>query len=459
MGARPLVEHEDTPQTALPAVGRTDTKTALAPSRHAFFTASTSSDATPPILFMTSKHKFIRHGTVIANGTMSKASCLHIADYAASFPGTFIDGLAHLGKQLEREDWGLILWLPAPRPWHDLLTGDGAEVVCVPLPSLLRPVALWKYFWRLKKTVREENVKVIHCHFNLKYLLPVKWFTGRDVQVIWHWHNMPDTKVGESRNVLKLLFRDLFYRAIDPLIDQHVAISKEIDAWLSSVSGKVSLVPNGVHLTRFDPASLNDRGSVRSRLGIRGDAALICNVANFRPQKDHVTLLKAAREVLKQKPNTYFVLVGDGPTRKQVETLARELGIAGKVIFTGTVQNVEEVVGASDVFVLSSLYEGFGLVILEAMGLEKPVVVTNVGGCPDIVKPGTGFLIDVRDFHGMAQKIMWLLDHPEKAKLMGREGRSIAENRFSLDCWSQNILALYHMESRQFDESVAEQSK
>lgn len=373
----------------------------------------------------------------------TRISCLHIADYSPAFPGTFIDSLIYLGKELEKGRYRLILILPSFQKWHDLLTKNNIDVLCVPVPSLARPWEVLKYLFRLRRIVIKENVKIIHCHHNLKYLSFAKLFVGRGVKVIWHWRNVPNTIIFPRSNFIKTLFRDFFYKAVSTMIDRHIAISSELYDWLSSISKKVSFIPNGVSLERFDLGILKRDDPLLGRLGIPKDAVVVGSVANFRPVKDHSTLLKAAGEVIKQRPAVYFVLAGDGPTRAQAEEFSQRLGISGHVVFTGVINDPESLVYSCDVIVLSTFSEAFPSVLLEAMALERPVVATDVGGCRDIVAPGTGFLVGVKEHMNMANKILWLLDNPQKAKEMGREGRKIVETKFSMAIWSKRVIDLY----------------
>lgn len=143
----------------------------------------------------------------------------------------------------------------------------------------------------------------MHCHFSRDYLLFIilyKYIFNRRIKIIWHWHNLPATIVGENKNYLKRIFRDHFYKIISKLIDKHIAISSDIYSWLSSFCKNVTYIPNGISLRKFDISSFEKASDIKNEFGIPKDCSVICTVANFRPQKDYNTLLKAAKEVIVQ---------------------------------------------------------------------------------------------------------------------------------------------------------------
>jgi len=215
--------------------------------------------------------------------------------------------------------------------------------------------------------------------------------------------------------------------------------------WLTHISKKVSFVPNGISLERFTKDNLATAALEQTRrlYGITENSFVVCSVANFRPEKDHVTLLKAAKEVLQHIKESVFILVGDGPTRTQIETLAQSLEILQHVIFTGLRTDVENIASISHAFVLSTHHEGFGYVLCEAMALEKPIIATRVGGCVDVVKEETGFLVSPCDYREMAERIIWLHHNPERAVEMGKRGRKRVERNYDLDVWTVRIRELY----------------
>jgi glycosyltransferase involved in cell wall biosynthesis len=137
-----------------------------------------------------------------------------------------------------------------------------------------------------------------------------------------------------------------------------------------------------------------------------------------------------AARVARLRPRTRFVVTGDGELAAEARELARSLGV--EVLFTGFRQDAARVASAFDVFVVSSLYEGVGRSVTEAMASGRPVVATAVDGVVDVVSHGaTGLLAAPRDPAGLAGHVVWLLDHPDEAALMGKQARDLVRTLFA----------------------------
>jgi len=192
---------------------------------------------------------------------------------------------------------------------------------------------------------------------------------------------------------------------------------------------KLIVIHNGMEPTLYINA---DGSKVRSELGLKEDEILITMVARFVPQKDHNTLLQA----LSLLPGGEFkaALVGGGERETFFRKKAGELGLRDKVIFLGERRDVPQILAASDIFVLSSNWEGLPRSIIEAMMAGLPVVATRVGGVPELVEDGvTGFLVPPRDPDALAAALQKLLNDPELRRRMGEAGREKALKEFTLD--------------------------
>ena len=195
---------------------------------------------------------------------------------------------------------------------------------------------------------------------------------------------------------------------------------------------KIRIIYNGVDLAKFRTGT--DRG-VLAEFGFAEDDPVVGIVARLRPEKDHVTLLRAARTVVDELPRARFLLIGDGPTRPQLEALCTELQITPNVHFTGSRDDVARLLQAIDVFVLSSVtVECFPIALLEAMACARPAVCTAVGGIPEMINDGeTGYLVPPKDPQQLADRLVRLLRDPQTARRMGRAARDSVEAEFTLD--------------------------
>jgi glycosyltransferase involved in cell wall biosynthesis len=201
-------------------------------------------------------------------------------------------------------------------------------------------------------------------------------------------------------------------------------------------------------LTGDHPAT---RARIRSELGIGPETPVFGMVARVAQQKDFETLISATGQVLAVRPEARLLLVGENQEPEDSLFYYRKLcrmieaeGLTGKVTWTGFRRDVPALMQAMDVVVLSTRSEGFGLTILEAMSLGRPVVATRVGGIPEIIADGeNGLLHEVRDARGLAQQILRVLDDQNLAAALSRRGRESALSRFSKEQTLQAIRQMY----------------
>ncbi|MGO9098764.1 MAG: glycosyltransferase [Mycobacterium sp.] len=195
---------------------------------------------------------------------------------------------------------------------------------------------------------------------------------------------------------------------------------------------KIRVIYNGVDLAQFRTST--DRG-VLAEFGFAENDPVVGIVAVLRPEKDHVSLLRAARTVVDELTNARFLIIGDGPTRPQLEALCTELGITANVHFAGSRDDVARLLPAIDVFALTSTSECFPISVLEAMACARPAVCSAVGGIPEVIKDGeTGYLVPPKNPLQLAARLVRLLRDPQTARRMGSAARARVEAEFDLDC-------------------------
>jgi glycosyltransferase involved in cell wall biosynthesis len=153
------------------------------------------------------------------------------------------------------------------------------------------------------------------------------------------------------------------------------------------------------------------------------------------PKKGLRILLEAIAQLERggSQASCQLVIVGEGPAEQDLRSLCQSLGIASRVVFVGVRRDIPRLLPLFDVFVLPSLYEGFGIAILEAMAAARPVVATTVGGIPEFVRQGeTGILVEPGDAASLAEAISSLLQHPEQAQEMGLKGQKVVRDHFGI---------------------------
>lgn len=200
---------------------------------------------------------------------------------------------------------------------------------------------------------------------------------------------------------------------------------------------KLVVIHNGIDVSAFRALS-PDSSSAKPIVGM---------VANFRHQKDHATFLDAGALILARRPEVQLMLVGSGPLESDMRRYAAARGIDDRVYFAGqaTGAAMRDVIYSLTISVLSSKNnEGLPNVVLESMAARKPVVATDVGGVHEAVSDGeTGFLVPPRDPRALAEKVLWLIDHPEGARQMGLRGRQRVEQHFTLTRMEREWSNLY----------------
>jgi glycosyltransferase involved in cell wall biosynthesis len=208
---------------------------------------------------------------------------------------------------------------------------------------------------------------------------------------------------------------------------------------------KLVTIYNGIDPLRVAPRPDLSSEKMLGDLGLPHKPArrFVTIVANIQhPVKDHPMFLRAARKVRDAVPDAAFVIAGQGQLKQSLQTYAAELRLTEDVFFIGRCDRVGDLLGLSEIGVLSSKAEGFSNSILEYMAAGLPVVATDVGGAREVVCEGeTGHLVASGDDVAMGEKIISLLQEPERARSMGERGRQVVTERFS---WETRVSVLRH---------------
>src|SRR5271154_3236641 len=197
----------------------------------------------------------------------------------------------------------------------------------------------------------------------------------------------------------------------------------------------IDVIPNFVNCDLYKKS---DDAAARARWAPGGEPVLM-HLSNFRPVK-RLTDVVAIFALVREKIAAKLVLIGDGPDRGAAEYIVRKKRLTKDVLFLGKQDRVHEKLGLADVFLLPSDEESFGLAALEAMACEVPVVATNVGGLPEVVKHGVdGYLFEPRDVDTAAKYVLEILTRPDRGRMMGQMARASARRQYC----SNDIIPLY----------------
>jgi glycosyltransferase involved in cell wall biosynthesis len=297
-----------------------------------------------------------------------------------------------------------------------------------------------KVLSRLDALFRQYRPAVVHTHLlalNYAYPLMIRYRTPARVYTV---HSLAEKDVGlrTAPMVRALAFR---YRlgGVVP-----VAVAEEVRATIQRVYGYLDppLIPNGIPTDEYAPDA-DRRRRWRERHGLEPEAIVLTHVGRFAPPKNHALLIEAFAQVRADAP-LYLLLVGGGELEDAVRQQVVELGLQERVRFLGVRADVPAILNASDLFVLSSRWEGNPMSVMEAMAAGLPVVSTAVGGVPELVQDGaTGLLVTAGDAHALAEAIVQMGRDPMRRAVMGDAARQTALQRFDVRVMSRAYAALY----------------
>jgi len=274
--------------------------------------------------------------------------------------------------------------------------------------------------WRLTRLIRRERFTVVHTHSAKGgFLGRVAARLCRTPVVVHTFHGVSfHPFMPRPRRTLYRLLERATRRFTHAFLAVAPRVAEQAVEERLAPPGRVRVVPSAVDLAhiprRFDPAA-------RRMLGVPRGTALIGTVGRIDTQKAPLDFVRMAAALRADRPDTAFVMIGDGPLEEDVRRLAVELGV--EIMFTGHRTDAPRLAAALDVFVITSLYEGLGRALTEALAACRPVVATAVNGVPDLVEHGaTGLLVPPADPAAVARATGWLLDHPGQAAAMGQQG-------------------------------------
>ena len=320
------------------------------------------------------------------------------------------------------------------------------DIKLINIPNLSRDVNLindTRAFLALYKIIKKEDYDIIHTHSSKAGFLGRIASKINKVPIIIH------TVHGFPFNDFMNFFKKNFYILIEKLLanwtDVLITVSnlnkkKIIDLGISK-KDKIYNIYSGIDLKIFDRK--NDR-SFKKELKLGDNEILIGAVGRLSGQKDPITLISAFDLVNKKFPDAHLVFVGDGPLRNKITKMIKKLKLTSKVHLIGNIHNTWPVYHSLDLFVMSSIYEGLGRSITEALSCGVPVVCTAVEGVPEIIKNGeTGFLVEPRDIEGLANSIIYSLQNLSVAKKIALEGRKFVHKNFDVNKMVQEIDSVY----------------
>lgn len=343
-----------------------------------------------------------------------------------------------LAKALNKEQYSITVVLPSHLPRGiSAFRQTGVNVIPLPMRKLL-----WdpKSIASLVHLIREQEFDIVHVHSQeagfvvrifaraagaKKIIYTPQCTSIRHSNWIWLYHSI--------EKVLSLV--------TDKIISVSEIDRMRIIQWGIPAS-KVITINNGIDLRLTnDPV---DVSSWKAMLGMDRQVPVVMQVGRLTYQKNPLSFVHGAAQVIDEMPNTQFLLVGEGPLKEDVENTISQLRIQGNVQCMGKQDNADKLIGIADVITLTSRWEGLPYVLLEAMAWSRPVVTTAVNGCTELVENGvTGFVVPEDDVTSWANCVIEILKDPQGSIEMGKNGYKRLKENFSLEKMLVQIEGLY----------------
>ncbi|MGH9319230.1 MAG: glycosyltransferase family 4 protein [Vicinamibacteria bacterium] len=324
-------------------------------------------------------------------------------------------------------------------PLRDRLDVVGAELLELQVPAGTRPsFDLWR-------RIRDLDVDVVHGTF-LPFLSPlpvILKLAGVPRVIFSDQTSRSRHRPSRARHVGTAAKARLLAPAIDLVIADAEYVRESLITESSFPDARIHTLYNGVNPERFSPDRRAE--AFKEELGIASNVGVVASVSQAIPEKGLDVYLRAAREVVRERPDTAFLVVGDGPALPELKELARSLGIEERVIFTGLLPETQDVFAISDVLVLLPRWrEAFAFARLETMAAGRPLVASRIGAIPEAVVHGeTGLLVPPEDHRATADALLKLLADPAKARRMGAAARHRCERLYDVRTMVKATVDLY----------------
>lgn len=309
---------------------------------------------------------------------------------------------------------------------------EGIELIALPMHGEVDLAASY----RLRNLIKKNNYNIIHSHTSHAHTLV--YFASLGMRA----------KRLVTRRVDFSIFRHSFlhlsgikYRY---MADFYIAISHKIKDVLveDGISDeRIFVVHSGINPYRFDTVQ---KDHLISEFNIQAHQKVVINVAHLAGHKGQKYLVRAIPFVLEKLPFVRFFIIGAGELMDELQALADSLGLKQELIFAGFRQDVGAFYQLADLFVMSSVQEGLGTAVLDALAMGKPVVATQSGGIPEIITDGqTGRLVPPANPEALAEGIIEMLTHNERAQRLANRGQEMVRQKFSVEAMVARNIEVY----------------
>jgi len=371
---------------------------------------------------------YVNHTGLVSGGERVLLTMLQVLDGTRYEPHVLCPGDAELSRMVAALDVPCIVLPPLQ-----------ARITWRPGRLLRYAASLWRGILATRQAVLKLEPDLIHANSLRAGVVATIATIGTDRKVIWHVHDiLPKHPVSTAIRLLAYMSKRTYLLAVSHSAAR--AFCRRLP-----FKNRVQTVYNGIDLNRF-PLKAPGGSTFRREVGIAEDAFLVCAVGQICARKGLIELVNAFSKVCGQAPGMHLAIVGrvvfaheEDNCRLLVRTVA-SAGLTDRVHFTGERSDVASVLQASDLLVLNSVEEPFGLVLVESMSSGTPVLATRVGGIPEIVRDSeNGWLVEKGDIAALASKLLELSQNVD----MLRHARNVTSPQFSLERFQGNLSRFY----------------
>jgi glycosyltransferase involved in cell wall biosynthesis len=306
----------------------------------------------------------------------------------------------------------------------------------------------------------KENPDIVHTHSSkagilgrwaafLVKILKLLFFTTRRIKkmrplIIHTFHGFG---FNDYQNMITKNLFILIEQITEKITDKFIAVSEQnIDTGINNRIGlrnKYVLIRSGVKIKDFSEVKI-DKGLKKRELGIKDNDRVVTTIGPFKPQKNLSDYIELANLVLMKISNVKFIIIGDGEQRNLLLNRVKQLKLENNILFLGWRKDIPELLAITDIFVMTSLWEGLPRSIVEAMLSEKPVIAYSVDGVKEIVKDNvTGFLINPKNIKLMSEKLLFLLNNTDLIYKFGKMAKTTIDISFDIDYMVKQQESLY----------------
>ncbi len=353
--------------------------------------------------------------------------------------------LASIVKEQIKKNEVTVIYLKGNDYWKKKLVSRGIRVIRFNLENLTNIINLCLTIYRVNKVISEKKPEIVHSHLTSMELIGaiIKFFSNNKFKFIVTKHLdsfFLEASSGQNNFIQGKLLDFFIFKNADKII----CISKQIKKYFLKKI-KVPRKKLKVIYYGLNKSDLRSKKTNVQYLQIKNlkKHFLICCIARHVKQKSLDFLIKAFYEFRKTDPNSKLILVGNGPETKKLKNLSKNLKLDKEIIWIDYSENVLKILKLSNVFVLPSRYEGFGLVLLEAMYAGKPIIASNVSAIPEVIKNNwNGLLFKHNNIRELKSKLLKIKNKNISKKFIKNSKKSL-EKKFNFNKMINSTYEIY----------------